>query len=450
MSMAQMLGEHSDRYGTFANAIDQPGAGPSTLLRFLKVGWLMGVVILLPLDFVKFPYNTIPVDLWILMALPVVWLFFGQGIRSLSLSYLVAMWLIMIASFISIFAAPAPMNSFIVLVKEVYVFVWFLTITAVLCTVSAADCRRVLVVWAGAVFVHGVIIVAQFLSPAFWRFTTSLAGSLRDFEIYRPSGLFVNANSAALFQLLGFVPLMLVSRSPRMAIILGVLLMPTMLTTGSMGAALALCSGVAVAMVALALSGHMTRVASAAAQLLLALLLLVGLLYYVTSHNQRYQAHFERIFLGRAERSSGGRFNLWQRGFDVFLDHDTFLWGVGPENFREVDGRGNQLHSDFIAFLVERGLIGVLGLALMAVTALGRAAYLIWMYNKYPGRAGPEGFVFLGAIVATLVESLTHQVFHFRELWLVLAFQEAMFFRITRSTYHMEPRHPSLLVDGEI
>jgi O-antigen ligase len=217
-----------------------------------------------------------------------------------------------------------------------------------------------------------------------------------------------------------------------------------------MGAAVALLAGVAVAMAALVLSGHIGRVVSVSLQLIVAISLLVGLLYYVTSHNARYQAHFERIFLGRAESSSGGRFDLWRRGFDVFLEHGAFLWGVGPENFREVDGRGNQLHSDFIAFLVERGVVGTLGLFLIAGVALGRAANLVWMYNKHPARAGPEGFVFLGAIVAAVVESLTHQVFHFRELWLVLALQEAMVFTMTRSGHEVGPDSPSLSVERGI
>jgi O-antigen ligase len=214
-----------------------------------------------------------------------------------------------------------------------------------------------------------------------------------------------------------------------------------------MGATLALLCGATIAIGALSLSGHAARVASATVQLLAATLLLVSVLYYVTSHNDRYQAHFERIFLGRAERSSGGRLNLWQRGFEVFIDHDAILWGVGPENFREVDGRGNQLHSDFIAFLVERGLIGTFGLLLLAGTAFSRALHLIWIYNKHPGRVGIEGFVFLGATVAVVVESLTHQVFHFRELWLVLALQEAIAIHATRAVQEVEPVHQSLFVD---
>ena len=402
--MASMRWSLRGGHRSFADLIAPLGAGRSSLLQHAKLIWLMGIVVLLPLDFVKLPFNTVPVDYWLLMALPVVWLFFGKKVQSLSLLYMVAMWLILIASFISTFAAPAPMNSLIVILKEVYVLIWFVTIAAVVSTVSDENRHRLLIVWSCAAAVHGAIIVAQFFSPAFWQLTTSMIGRVRGYDIYRPAGLFLNANSAALFQLLAFVPLMLSSPSPRAAVVRGVLYLPSMLATGSMGAALACFAGATVALIALSLSGHMTRVLSSALQLLLVVALLAGVLFYVTSQNERYRVHFERIFLGRAERSSGSRFSLWERGMDVFIDHGVFIWGVGPENFREVDGKGNQLHSDFIAFLVERGIMGLFGLVMFAGVATSRAIALIWMYNKRPPRAGPEGFVFLAAIVATLVE----------------------------------------------
>jgi hypothetical protein len=291
------------------------------------------------------------------------------------------------------------------------------------------------------VFLHGLVIVAQFLSPEFWRLTARLADKSVVFDIYRPSGLFENPNSAAFFQLLGFVPLVLVSPSKKVAMILGLLLLPTMLLTGSMGAVVALTAGLTVAIIAISLSGHLALVIKMVAQLAVIMLLLAGLLFLIISQNQRYQDHFERILFGRSEKSSEGRFDLWQRGFDAYVEYDVFLWGVGPENFREVDAKmtDNQLHNDFIAFSVERGLLGTLGLALFATIAVSRAAYMVLIRNKYPDRAPLVVVVFLAATIAAMVESLTHQTFHFRELWLVLAFQEAMLFKMTTSPNRLEP-----------
>jgi O-antigen ligase len=403
--------------------------------------WLVGTLVLLPVDLVKLPLNMTLVDCWILMGLPILWLSFVRGRFVINLSYTVAMWVILLASFASTFAAPDPSNSLVVILKEVYAYAWFVTLIAVLTRLNARDFRRILVVWTGMVFLHGLVIVAQFLSPDFWRLTTSLAGSLKDFEIYRPSGLFVNANLAAFFQLSGFVPLVLASPSKRTGMILGVLLLPTMLLTGSMGAAVALAAGLTVAIIAVSLTGRLALVIKTVAQLAVILLLLGGLLAFVVSQNARYQEHFHRIFIGRSERSSEGRFDLWQRGFDAYIDHDVFFWGVGPENFREVDAKmtDNQLHNDFLAFSVERGLLGTLGLVLFATLAVTRAAYMVLISNRYPDRAQLAVVVFLAAMIAAMVESLTHQVFHFRALWLVLAFQEAMLFKMTTSQSRLEP-----------
>lgn len=433
--MVTKLGSWRDDQKPLAVAGDAAQLDQSSWFNRFTMAWLLGMLLLLPMDLIKLPLNMTLVDCWILLGLPIFWLTFMRGYYVISWSYAIPMWLILVASFVSSFGAQAPVSSFIVIVKEIYAYLWFVTLTALLARLTAKDFRRFIVVWAVMVFLQGFMIVGQFVFPALWRLTASFVGNERDFDIYRPAGLFLNANSAALFQLLGFVPVVLASRSSKVTMLLVLLLLPTMLLTGSMGAALAFAAGFTVAMLAIAFCGHLAVLMRTFVQLALVLVVLGGLLFFIISQNQRYQEHFARIFFGRSERSSEGRFDLWQRGFDVFLDHEVLLWGVGPENFREVDAKmtDNQLHNDFLAFTVERGLLGALGLGLLGILAVGRAAYMILICHKYPARAQLSVVVFLAAMIATIVESLTHQVFHFRELWLVLACQEAMFFRITRA-----------------
>lgn len=421
------------------NTIDNSEAAQTSLSRRLTMVWLMGILVLMPLDFIKLPLNMALVDCWILLALPVLWLSFVRGSHTFSLSYAIAMWVIWVASFASTFAAPSPRSGLIDIFKEIYVYIWFVTLTAVLVTVSARDFRRLLVVWSAIVLLHGFLILAQFLSPEVWRFVAAIVNRSSEYDIYRPSGLFLNPNGAAVFQLLGFVPLVLASPSRKVGMSLGVLLLITMLATGSMGAAIALMAGLMVAITAILLIGRLGLIIKMFVHLAVIMLLLAGLSYYVVSHNQRYQEHVERILLGRADRSSDSRFALWQEGMDVYLDEGVFIFGVGPENFRELGVKGKTLHSDFMAFLVERGLIGLLGLGLFAAAAVSRAAYMVLLYNKYPDRAQLTIVVFLAAMVAIAVESLTHQTFHFRIMWLVLAFQEALLFRMMTSASWLEP-----------
>jgi O-antigen ligase len=127
------------------------------------------------------------------------------------------------------------------------------------------------------------------------------------------------------------------------------------------------------------------------------------------------------------------------------VEHNAFFWGVGPENFRVVDAAeaDNQLHNDTLAFLVERGLIGVLGLALFAGIATRRAFSILQIAGKDPNTAHLELVVFLAVIAATMVESLTHQMFRTRELWLVLAIQEAVYFYMKTSESGVELPGPT-------
>jgi hypothetical protein len=351
------------------------------------------------------------------------------------------------SSFISTFTSPSPMNSVIVVLKEVYLFFWFMLVTALLLQLSAEDLRRVMRVWSVVVICHGALMIAQFISPAVWEFTNSLGGNSARLEGYRAAGLFICdkagcANKAAFFQLLGFVPLLLSGYSRRSTIILGVFLFVSMMASGSMGATIALSSGLMVSIFAIAyLKKSISVLIKGLMRVGFAILILGGALYIASSQIPDQVNHFQEIILGRFDKSSGGRFDLWGRGIDVLLEHNAFLWGVGPDNFRVVDpsGNDNQLHNDTLAFLVERGLLGLIGLGLFAGIGMSKAVHMLQILKEDPNRAGFEVLVFLGALTAILVESFTHQVFHTRELWLVLAVQEAVLYKMLTSEYRINP-----------
>jgi len=411
----------------------------SALSRHIIITWLMVMLILLPVKIFHFPFNLELVDIWVLMALPVFWLsFFHGGQTRISLPYTIAILFILIGSFASTFAATNPTKSIIVVLKEIYLFVWFVTVTALLFGLNGRDLRRVIIIWAAAVILHGILIISQFLFPELWRMTTRFAGQAASYAHYRPSGLIISekagdANKAAFFQLLGFVPLVLAKPTKRIAIFLGILLFSSILATGSMGTTISFTMGLLTSLFLISIfSKNRALIIKYMVKSVIVISLFAGLFSIVLSQNQNYKKHFEKIITGRAEKSSGGRFDLWKRGIDVLEERKVFLWGVGPENFREVDNAqsDNQLHNDFLAFTVERGLIGFTGLMLFAIIAVMRAIYLLMMYRKYPEQIGLSVVVFPAAMTAVLVVSLTHQIFHARELWLVLALQEAMVFRI--------------------
>lgn len=418
----------------------------SSRLSRLLVIWFAGTIVLMPIKIIDFPSNFELVDIWILMGLPVFLLFYSiKPHGTINLTYAIPIWLVMISSLLSTFASPAVSNSLVVMLKEIYLFIWFMLITAFLSMLNTWELRHILYVWTLVVILHGLLMITQFLSPEVWQFTNSLGGNLVKHETYRPSGLFICdsagcANKAAIFQYMGFVPLLLAGFSRRTVIASGIFLFVSILITGSMGATLAFLSGTTIAGITfILLKKDLLLMVDYFLRVVLLTLLLGWAFYALFSLNispdQKYLNHLESILVGRYEKSSGARFNLWQRGIEVMLDHDALLWGVGPENFRVLDPAqsDNQLHNDALAFLVERGLIGFLGLGLFAGIAVRRALSLLYLAGRRPEKTRLEVVVFLAALVAILVESLTHQVFRTRELWLVLALQEAVYFGMMSS-----------------
>lgn len=395
------------------------------------MGWLLGMFMLLPIELVKLPLNVSLVDVWTLAALPIVWLSVPRGKQTLSMYYTAPMWLILVASFASTWGAPAARNGLIVIAKEIFVYFWFLTVIIALVRLSAGDFHRVLVVWSVVVLMHGLIIVAQFLSPQLWQLTAQYLGRGEGYDIYRPSGLLANANAAAFFQLLGFVPLLLAGVPRRASIVVGLVLLGTMMATGSMGSIVSFIAGAGVAFATLLLKGRITIIVRFSLRLAVVLAFIGALLVVVISQNERMQTHLSSILVGRAGRSSESRFSLWERGLDVIVEERVFLWGVGPENFRVVDGAGKQLHNDFMAFSVERGLIGIIGLSLFALMAMIRALNVFLLSDsRWRQNSDLLVIVLLAAMMGVFVYSITHQIFHNRQLWMVLALQEAMFFRM--------------------
>ena len=432
-----MVWRNSHKFLT--NKIGHPKADQTSWSRNIKIIWVLGMVILLPSDMIKLPLNMTLMDCWIFMGLPIFWLSFFRKKQVISLSYMVPICLILVGSLASTLAASVPRNSVIVILKEIYIFIWFITMTAVLSKIHARDFRHILILWSWIVLLHGVVIILQFLSQDFFRFTVGLVGETNEYVIYRASGLFINPNKAAFFQLLGFVPVMLSSSSKKTAMILGFFLLLTILATGSMGATIAFIGGLTVAVAVISLIGHFDVILKIFLRSTLIIAIIGGSLFFFVNQNEHYQKRLEQIIFGRADRSSEGRISLWKRAAGVFEDHGVGLWGIGPENFREVDWKEKQLHNDFFAFAVERGLIASLGLVLFVIIAASRAAYLLLLYNKHPDPAGLIVVVFLAAIAAATIESLTHQTFHFRELWVVLAFQEAILFQLKTPESDVEP-----------
>jgi O-antigen ligase len=118
--------------------------------------------------------------------------------------------------------------------------------------------------------------------------------------------------------------------------------------------------------------------------------------------------------LGRSNRSLNGRLTLWTQGLQASSGRGNELFGVGAGEAKyTVDYKS--LHNDILAYLVERGIIALFGLAALYWLIFRQAIRVL-------GPRGPTGLHPLGAAVfANFAFSMTHQTLHFRHVWLLLA-----------------------------
>jgi O-antigen ligase len=408
-----------------AGVITAPASSLTRLLRFVVVIYLLGMFILSVEQFLLLPSNLSLVDFWNMLFLPVCWLYLIQVRQAVRFPYAFAIWLIFLGSFISTLFAWDQLASIIVIVKELYLYVWCVTLTAVFASLEIGLLRRVLVAWTAVAVLHGAFLVAEFVSPNFYGSMIATLGSVGKVYIGRPSGLFENPISAAFFQLMGFVPLLLAGLRRELAFLLGMFLVLSILATASLGTLSGLAAALAVTVTALFLiGGHLKFLVWLATAMVLA-----AVLFFSTiSLFPDVLARLRHLTTERAEYTTDQRLDLWQGGSEALFSNKSIL-GVGPNNYRDSFA-GKTLHNDFLEFGVERGVVGLLGLLLFAFGAMNNAVKILLNQSKLRDTTRPTGVVFIAMLVAALLISNANQIFHFRILWLGLALQESILLRM--------------------
>lgn len=116
----------------------------------------------------------------------------------------------------------------------------------------------------------------------------------------------------------------------------------------------------------------------------------------------------------RVNRSGDSRFDLWQAAVDAWRGD---LLGIGPGefaarryvviNYSDGTSFGNEIHNEYLSFLVERGPLGLFGLGAIAVG--------IWRY-------APSGGAARIIMVEAAAAAMFRETLHFRHLWVFLAF----------------------------
>jgi O-antigen ligase len=397
--------------------------------------WLLsGTIALLPLLVPRGPGQSAPVDavalLFVLFCLGgLLW----RG-RPLHLPAKGALALIVAASVVATAASLSLSDSLLSLLIEAYLILLFL------CVVNdLADDRRALrtalTVWTVAALIWAAVFVGFYYHV--------LPEGLQQLLVehskgggYRVAGASKNPNLAASYMMTSFFVLLASPWPRRRAARLGtaVFLLLAVYVTGSNGALLGLIAGVAVLAVAACLRGSRTpsqhlQVVGAAmvvgVAMLTAGLLLVGIpqvgVSDVKAIAARERGGVLEGNLGRLNRSVSSRLTIWSNAWNG--TGSRVLIGVGPDAAPKIPfaertiRRG--LHNDYLAFLIERGLLGLLGLLAFCAIVLRWSGRLLAAGSQEDGRGRWRAAGLAGAVVANLVLATNHESFHFRHVWLL-------------------------------
>jgi hypothetical protein len=398
------------------------------LRHFVVNVYIVVSLILLPLLRYQLPLNAAVLDVWFLIALPALaFVMIATPRPRATLFFIGPMWFILIGSIIAIFLAYDTVVGIVTIVKDIYLYLWFVVLTICLRIMDDIEFRRFLTVWLIVGLIHGVFTIVQYFVPAVLVYTTAFIGQYGAEGAVRPMGLFRDPNMAGAFQQGIFIPLLLVRpQSNLLRLVLGLVIAMSILATGSLTMILTLVAGAGVLILLSVLTGKGSQMISRAATVFLSIGLLAGILFLIYSLVMSdiflidRLNYLERISFARTQSSLGDRESIWNEGIRI-LQSRWGVWGLGPGNLNvRVGGMAKELHNDWLSFLIERGILGFIGLLLFGFSAMFRAIQELRKRWQDSDSAWPL-VVLISAGCAIFLQSFAVEIFHFRFHWLVLA-----------------------------
>ena len=110
----------------------------------------------------------------------------------------------------------------------------------------------------------------------------------------------------------------------------------------------------------------------------------------------------------RLDKSQGSRYEVWSDAWGAFAKEPL---GVGPDGVHQRQiaihlGHPLEIHNDALGYLVERGVLGLIGFIGFWV--------VVWKASRRGGLARM-------LIVGALVQGMFRETFHYRHMWLIIA-----------------------------
>jgi O-antigen ligase len=385
-------------------------------------------VICLPVLVPALPLNLTPADAPLLVAMVAFAMGAGWTGEKLTAPFAVPVWIIATAGTLAASTGRFPGQGAVAVAQDLYLFLWGATVANVMRRPAAM--RVVLRAWTLSATISAGLLVGA-IATRQWAIAGVGSGSSR------AAFTFGEQNGAALYFVVSIM-LVLATRSPynralrRLAV---AVLVAALVATGSLAGLLGLGAGLGVAAVIVVRdrAGY-----AAAITALVGVVLVGGLVLFGVSRTgfvDRVKASpnvYVRNSIGREDQSKSERELLARETTALYQSAGPF--GRGPASTKdtleaEQAAYQKEAHDDWVAALVERGVVGLLGVILLAAAIAVRAAAVSRPRHLGLGfrRVVPTPAFVIGALVTVLVFSLTHESLHDRTVWTLLGLLAAMY-----------------------
>ena len=352
-----------------------------------------------------------------------------EGIR-LHVPYAVPIGIMVVSGLVAAQFGVDPGAGVLAVFQELFLLAWAAAIVTFASTPERVS--LVLSTWAWSATAWATLLIGAMASHQWW-----LVGS-HSADGARAQLWFDNPNMAGNYFLVSLF-VVLLGRHPRrplpraMAI---VLITVAILYTGSNAALLALGLGLVVTLV-VTIWRRVDLLNALAAAALIGVLVWGAVLYVVDSNLPQTleQSSNELVSrsVARGPKSVEGRSSLF--GASLQLYRTGSLLGRGPASTQTTlelgftTSRVKEAHNDYLATLVERGVIGVIGL-LILVAGIGMRAFAVSLRRLKPpfARMLTRPAALAGLVVVMGFTAITHEVLHYRHAWALFGLLAALHF----------------------
>ena len=368
------------------------------------------------------PANLGVADVFMGLAVVTCALWMSAVRHKLRFPFIVGIVLMLAGGALGALAGPVPGKAAAALAQDIWLFVWCWAVVNF--ASSAGRLRVLLATWAYSAVAWSTLLIAALIAG--W---PSLAG-ITDAEGSRTTLTFGDPSYSASYY---FISIMVIwacgyprHRSARIAAY--TMLVIAILSTGSNSGLVSLTVGVAVATVlgAMARWGWAAGIPIIGALVVAAVLLVSG----VNVRQEQEKAHssqyaFVRDGLGRSEDSASLRGRLLDESIELVKAGGPV--GTGPVSTKprlqaERAPVIKEAHDDYLASILERGVLGLLGLFALLASLGARALPLA--RARLGGEFSsvvPRPYALLGAVAGTVAAMSAYELLHVRHVWALFA-----------------------------